>query len=441
MRRTSVRRSSHSRLAFVLLFAAAAAVTWLRAPDLYRLPIAAYEDGRDVFGFFYNHREPGSILRFYNGYVSLLPNLAGWLAVRLPTPRVPLALALFPLCTAALAFSWPALPSQRTLIERDGLRWAACLVLALAPVGNYLFVSNTSYSVWTLLFLLVLMSLGEPPGSARGLALQGLAMAALILSHPLSIALLPVYLWRLWRRWGAGMPTRLFHGALAAVAVLYQLAGVEHGGERRLEALEVGRVTVTLVLERVVFNTLASDRLSRILHGRGEADRVLAAAALALAAVAALAIIFRRRFERRHLTRLAILGYLIVALTALYVVGREGTLQILTGNPAYRYFWVQRLCFIVALFVVADAVSGGGGRRPARAALAGLAALAVAAQLAWLNQMDNRKYAARPGMGLKLATFTEEVARQEATGDGAVAARHERGRWSNVLERPPAEGR
>ena len=67
------------------VLAAVAAVHFFREPASYLLPPLSYEDGRDFFAFFYNHREPAAILRFYAGYVSLIPNLVGYLVLALPT--------------------------------------------------------------------------------------------------------------------------------------------------------------------------------------------------------------------------------------------------------------------------------------------------------------------------------------------------------------------
>lgn len=86
---------------FVVLVITAAAITFLRDPYNYRLPRLPHEDGRDIFGFYYNHREPASILRFYSGYIALGPNLVGYLAILLPITWVPFALALFPLLVSS----------------------------------------------------------------------------------------------------------------------------------------------------------------------------------------------------------------------------------------------------------------------------------------------------------------------------------------------------
>lgn len=434
-------RRLRDAIALIALFLAAVAFTYWRDPGVYKLPNAAYEDGRDFFAYYYNHPEPGSILRSYSGYISLISNVVGFSSVRLPVQQVPFALALFPLLMLGLGCSWLALSANRPIVGNDRYRYLACLVLAVAPLGNVQFVSSTAYSIWILLFLLILLSLIDPPKTVGRASVRGAIVAVLICNHPLSIALVPVYLWLGWVHRARGVVVRGYYAALALVAVLYQLFGVEHAEERVMDVLGIARVTATFVLERVVFNTLFSDRLSRMAHHRGHEDWIYLAAGAVVLALAALVTLCRRRVDAGHAQVLAILSYLIVALTALYVFGRSASLDVLTGHPGYRYFWVQRLCFIVLLFVLADAVLAG--RRGVRAKAVTAALLAVlAVQLYWLHGLDRGKYWGRPGMGHKVAAFTAEVARQEATGDGSVRARMPRRKWSFELRRPavrPAE--
>ena len=109
-----------ARVLFFVLLLAGIVLTYWRDPNLYRYPVAAYEDGHDMFGFYYNHPEPGAILRFYNGYLSLVPNAAGYLVARMPTERIPLLLSLFPLSVAAIGFAWfvgrLSVPAQRVTV-------------------------------------------------------------------------------------------------------------------------------------------------------------------------------------------------------------------------------------------------------------------------------------------------------------------------------------
>lgn len=118
------------------------------------------------------------------------------------------------------------------------------------------------------------------------------------------------------------------------------------------------------------------------------------------------------------------------------MVSRTPSPSILAGNRAFRYFWAQRLCLILLIFVVLDLLWGACLHR-ARPALIAALLSAYCGYLVSLNFYNNRSYSTRPDQGHRLAAFVREIARQEATGDGAVHARLERGRWSIEVRRPP----
>ncbi len=63
------------------------------------------EDGKSVFAFFYQHRELKRLWRVKAGYVPLMPNVLGYLAVRLPPRTAPYFMTLLPVTFAVAAFS------------------------------------------------------------------------------------------------------------------------------------------------------------------------------------------------------------------------------------------------------------------------------------------------------------------------------------------------
>lgn len=440
------------------VLAAVAAVHFFREPASYLLPPLSYEDGRDFFAFFYNHREPGAILRFYAGYVSLIPNLLGYLVLALPTLWVPRALAAVPGVLVTLACALPYL-TLRPLLPGRVWRLGTCLTLALLPVANRLFLSSLAYSIWPLLLLLVWGSLARPPTTVGAAGLRLLPMAALICSHPLSVALAPVYGLRAWlsgRVGGGGEPEQqlggearagrisaLYHGLLVAVAVLYQLFWVERGGVDPPAVWEsVGR-TLAFTAERVVFATVFGDAAALALRRAEAVLWIYAAAVLVLAVVVAIAVRHRRCLDRARVGVLLILAYLVLAFTGLYVLGRSPGLEILQAGAAFRYFWVQRLLFATALAVLAGAVldpqAPGRLSRPRMSTLprTGLLWLLFVA-LAVLNFQNGDRYRSPRRQGHVMAAFVQGVVRQETTGDGEVdATLPRRGPWSVELRRPP----
>ena len=420
---------------FLGALAAIAAVHWFRDPASYLLPPLSYEDGRDYFAFYYNHREPGAVFRFYAGYVSLVPNLAAYLALGLPVRWAPRALAWIPWILVTLACALPYLtlrPWMRSRIWRLGL----CLTLALLPVANRLFISSTAYSIWALLLLLVWASLARLPASWRGALLRLGPMAALIASHPLSIALIPIYGLQAWKGWrGRRMP--VYPLALAAIAALYALLGVERGNTDLPGPIVAAGRTGVFLLERVVFATLFGDTTVGSLRGAAATVWIYLTAIAVLAAIAILIVRWRHRLGVEGLWLLAALGWLILAFTGLYVLSRSPGLHILDDGAAFRYFWVQRLLFAAGLAILAQA--GLAGRRTdefpqvVRSALVWL----LFAALAVLNFRNQDAYRCPRRQGHQMAAFVTEVARQEATGR-VEATLPRRGPWSVVLKSPAA---
>lgn len=429
---------------------AVAAVHFFRDPANYLLPPLSYEDGRDFFAFYYNHRDPGAILRFYAGYVSLVPNLVGHVAIWLPVRWVPRTLAWAPglLVTLACALPfWTFRPWMPSAVWRFG----TCLTLALLPIANRLFLSSTAYSIWPLLLILVWASLARPPATVRGALLRLVPMTALIWSHPLSIALVPVYGLQAWRAWRFGAlqdsppetpsgrpPSRvavLYPIALATVVVLYFVFAVEPGGVESPSPAAVGRTvvfTAVFVLERVVFATLFGDAAVDTLREAGAAGWIYGVATLVVAGVATFAHRHRRRLGSGRLVFLASLGWLILAFTGLYVLSRSPELRILEAGAAFRYFWVQRLLFAAGLAVLAGSLRPRSPTRLSSPLLLWTLLLALSV----LNFLNQDAYRCPRRQGHRMAGFVAEVARQEAAGGRVEATMPRPGPWSVELRRP-----
>lgn len=428
---------SPSRLAaiggFCLLVLVITAISFFREPAAFLAPVLAYEDGRDVFAFYYNHPEASAIFRSYNGYVSVLPNFWGWLVMRGPITWAPYLLAWGPLLLSSFAFAFFALPLFRPLVASDRARAAIALIVAAAPLTNDLYLGNTMYSVWSLLLLLVLAALAPAPSAPGSAVVAGLAQGLVLCSHPLSILLVPVYLLRAFvpSRLGfsdatRGLP-RVYYLSLAGMGVMYQLVGVSRDSVSPPSLVETAYLTLRFLLERVVFGSLFGDGAARALRRSGHEEwiLVLALGGLGLIAIAVLGV--RRICGRRH-GFAGIYGlWIVVGLTILYVVGRSPDLSILGSDRAFRYFWTQRVLFLLALGVLGERLLSSR-RRPFRWGVLAVVVLA----LGWLNRDNRSPYRVRPAQGQAVREFARQLAAQEEARGGreGVTARLDRGIWS-----------
>ncbi len=147
-------------LALAGLFILIATILGLRTFDAVFYPVLHCEDGTEMLAYYWNHPHPAEVFRFYMGYISLIPNIVGFLAVSLfPLHLAPYVMVLFSLSTATTAVSLFALRRFRPIMPDDKSRMLVSLILALLPLGNFAMLTNLTYSMWHLLLIaLVLMA-------------------------------------------------------------------------------------------------------------------------------------------------------------------------------------------------------------------------------------------------------------------------------------------
>ena len=130
----------------VLLCLLSALLVW-RCYGYLIAPEVRAEDGARVFAYFYAHRKFAALFRLKAGYLPFLPNLIGYLAVRLPARAAPYFLTMVPTVLALATFSVFRASGYRRYMASDALRFALCLALAIAPIGNHFTVCHTDCSI------------------------------------------------------------------------------------------------------------------------------------------------------------------------------------------------------------------------------------------------------------------------------------------------------
>ena len=367
------------------------------------------EDGTEMLAYYYCHREPSSILRAYNGYVSLLPNLIGYSSLGAPIALAPRLLAAAPF---ALTVACLMLPFSVRLFGRDvspGARAAPTLLLAALPLGTANLVANTTYSLWNCLLALALLSLAPPAAGWLG-TLGRLALAIpLLASHPLSLVVLPVF---------AATARRDRPGAAAALALIllgltYQLAGVARPElDSRIGAVDLGLLAVRYLAERVVFTSLFGGELRVALHESGLGPAVTVIGLLVIAAVSALCFREWRRGGVRRWQQ-AGLAYLVGAFTLVTVSTRVTQGRWLGSFFGERYFYVPKVLFL--LLLISLGLAAWSRSSPRRRRLIGAAVCAYAALLGYV---ERDRYAVDVAAGRRIAAFVDQAATLESRNAG-----------------------
>jgi hypothetical protein len=418
--------------AFIAVFLFACLVALLRSHALFIRPVLYYEDG-SFFAHFYNERGLGRVFWFYNGYVSLVPNLVAYTATLVPAGWAPHIFTGWALIAGALSRALFVLPRFRVLVPSDRGRLVVALLLALWPLGDFTIITAGVYSAWHLLLILLLLAL-VPVGRFRwSQVLLLLGQVLMICSHPLSVVLVPIWGLRLVRE--RGRFARVAWAVLIATAVVYELVGVQRG-RTWLALLTALDRTGFLVSVRVVLEALLGARVvTAMVNAQLRALAIVLGAAAIGLLVAAVAR-HRRRLTGPQLELIAVLAYAVFALTFLAVATR--LLEAKAGLWQSRYFYVAQFTALLAAMVV---VANLGGRWP-RWLQSGLVALGVG----WcglLTHLDGYAWWGNMSRdGPTLARFLAQVEAAErdprAPAERRLSYAHEPTVFELVVRRPGA---
>lgn len=337
----------HPERAVILLGGVIGLILVLRSFNAVFYPILFNEDGTKMVAYFTNNPQASSVFRNYAGYVALLPNFFGWLAVRLlPLPWTPYALVWISVLFATVAQTLFALPRFRVVMPDDRARMLLCLLLALFPLGNHALVTNLTFSIWNLFIIALLLTVAPLPRSRRGLVLQGILVGLAVCSHPYSILFIPLCLGVLYFR--RSPADRWFHGGIIVLAVAYAFFGFQPDKVEPSFGLAMIPATLEAIAQRVVFEPVLGNNLRMILRdlGRITATNLLALVVTA-GAVGLIAAAWKKEGLRNRIPVLLVFGFLAVAVTGATLVGRTGMYEdFLALAWGQRYFVPGQLLFL-----------------------------------------------------------------------------------------------
>jgi hypothetical protein len=349
---------SHGRtqwFAWIGLFLAVLAIVVFRAPEAVLTPSLLWDEGSKVFAHFYENREPAQILRFKSGYLPLIGNLIGYAAVRLPTRIIPYAFVGSAVLITSVTYCLFFARAFRRWFPSDLDRALMCLVFALAPISSSQLVTMSDYSLWNLLAALILLTVWYPSEKRGWRYLHGFVCNLLVWSHPLTIIIAPVVLWRAFK----DKKNRTFYQLLLFNLVVHQIFGVSgiittHGLWDHSTGIPIPVSFPTKVIDACAWTVqIVGATAFRTAFGSPFVELVVRerpALLIAWSAFLVIASCLTARNVPRTRSLLAFLAYLILSLTFLSCLLRyedvhNEPIQFVIDSP--RYIYLQSLCFLL----------------------------------------------------------------------------------------------
>lgn len=159
-------------------------------------PLLYNEDGRNIFGLFYNDHSLKNIFSSYSSYYQLLPRLTGYMLHYFPVTWIPPLFSLFALSFSALAYSL-FFPLLNRLFRSPWFALYSVIMLTALPLASHKLVGALMYQVWNSVLILGVLAFLPIPKKLLWKSLYIFAVNILIWSHPYCVLMLPVYLYKL----------------------------------------------------------------------------------------------------------------------------------------------------------------------------------------------------------------------------------------------------
>ena len=185
-------------------------------------PLLYNEDGRIIFATFYNDHSFQNIFLPYNGYIQCFPNFLGYLLQFFPVTWIPSLYGLVSLSFTALTYAL-IFPLVDRVFNHKGFALYAVLFLISMPLADFRIVGTLMFQIWHCSMALFLLAFSPIPCKPLKKVLYLLFINILIWSHPYTILVLPIYLYKMVRS-----ESRWENGLLAVSLVIYFSFGIEH---------------------------------------------------------------------------------------------------------------------------------------------------------------------------------------------------------------------
>ena len=301
-------------------------------------PLLYNEDGRNIFGLFYNDHSIKNIFSTYSSYYQVFPRLLGYMLHFLPVTWIPSLYGLFALFFSALTYSLFFTLSNR-LFRSPWFALYTVIILTALPLASHKLVGALMYQVWNCVIILGVTAFLPIPKNILWRALYIFGINMLIWSHPYCVLVLPVYLYKLIVQ----KENRWVYGLFAlSIGVYFGLALNHHplnwDSLRHFPSSLLGRVvTETLVgpMNRAWFQYLEISMIVGI---------------LTVAFVGGMVGFSWKQMKAGEKWFYVISAYFILTSLAVALLGRElGDYYHMMINGSPRYTYIPRLAFCLML--------------------------------------------------------------------------------------------
>jgi len=346
-------------LKVLVLFTVVGGILFARYHTAYLYPVLHCEDGWWLVGNYIFSPQPEPFWRYYNGYISLLPNVVAYLASLFLTGYMPYVLVGYAFVISVACYSILYLRRFRPLIPDDKLRAAICILVAFAPLGNHALLAGTAYSLWPSFGLMLLLIWASPVLNShyqlswheKGLFVL---LVLFIFTHPLSVLALPICVYHF--MFNQQPSIRIFHGGLiiailSYVFVVFHLVPEVHRGVPMALQLSGQKLQLLgeIFLERIVFEALFGSGI-RLLLLEAEQHSIIYFTGIG---VATLLLVWTGRILkhlslRAYLNIALVIGFLIIY-TLLLILMRGLDANFVNSILAQRYVYLQQMLFLAVL--------------------------------------------------------------------------------------------
>lgn len=300
-------------------------------------PTLLYEDSSSLFQPFYNGKGVGYIFETWNGYLGLIPKTIAFILNFLAAKYIPSSYALISMVFAAIAYV--VLYAMLQGIFGKWIAVACTLTIVALPLGYHLLITNLAFSTWNMLLILIFLFFIPVPQTKIKRTLYCFATVIMIWSHPLSLLLLPLYLYKSM----VEPENKWIHRLFSLSTLFYFWFGMIP------KAVEFSKLVIlpkVLLGSVVVGSVLGPVKTAYIMTY----DRMLIYETLILFFLIIFWGLFWSERSRREKELFFVSLYLIVGTIAFSILGGNNQYDFLVPWEPVRYIYTAKILFWILLF-------------------------------------------------------------------------------------------